>query len=65
MSTIVEVWASQLGAGGSALWVFMHGTDIADRGLIVLFFGLFCYFSVFFLLFPPPRKISADPLAWK
>jgi len=22
-------------------WIFIHGTDIVDRGLIVLFFGLF------------------------
>jgi len=29
---------------------------ILDRGLIVLFFGLFCYFSVFFPLHPSPRK---------
>jgi len=28
------------------------GTNIVDRGLKVLFFGLFCYFSVFFPLDP-------------
>jgi len=27
-------------------WIFMHGTDIIDKGLIVLFFGHF--------LLPPP-----------
>jgi len=42
-------------------WIFIHGTDIVDRGLIVLFFSLFsvgspgrglkCYFSVFFCYF--------------
>jgi len=35
--------------------IFIHGTDIVDRGLIVLFFGLFCQFSVFFPLGPPER----------
>jgi len=34
-------------------WVFKHGTDFVDRGKIVVFFDLFCYFSVFFPL-PPP-----------
>jgi len=29
---------------------FIHGTDIVDRGLIVLFFGLFLlFFSLFFV----------------
>jgi len=28
------------------LWIFIHGTNIVDRGLKVLFFGVFCYFSV-------------------
>jgi len=35
----------------------MHGTDIVDKGLIVLFFDLFCYFLVFFSVYhPPPSK---------
>jgi len=29
------------GRGRGPSWVFIRGTDIADRGLIVLFFGLF------------------------
>jgi len=33
---------------------FKYGTNIVDRGLKVLFFGLFCYFSVFPLA-PPGR----------
>jgi len=33
-------------------WIFIHGTDIVDRGLIVLFLVFFCYFSVFFPLLP-------------
>jgi len=40
----------------------MHGTDIVDRGLIVLFFGLFCYFRSFFR-WPHPGNFSADALA--
>jgi len=31
-------------------WHRGAGTNIVDRGLKVLFFGLFCYFSVFFPL---------------
>jgi len=54
--------------GGSwSLWIFIHGTDIVDRGLIVLFFGIFFrwptswkrlnssifqFFGLFFGLFP-------------
>jgi len=33
-------------------WIFIHKTDIVDRGLKVLFLGLFCYFSIFFPLAP-------------
>jgi len=40
-----------VGSGGDK-----HGTNIVDRGLKVLFFSLFCYFSVFFPLPPPPLK---------
>jgi len=25
-------------------WIFIHGTDIVDRGLIVLFCGLFFHY---------------------
>jgi len=46
-----------VGSGGKGavapLWIFMHGTDIVDKGLIVLFFDLFP-FSVFFSVTPPP-----------
>jgi len=51
----------QRGQGGVAPWIFKHGTNIVDRVLKVLFFGLFCYFSVFFSL-PPSGKFSADAL---
>jgi len=39
-------------------WIFIYGTDIVDRGLVVLFFCLFffCYFSVFFPLPPLPLE---------
>jgi len=55
-------------------WIFIHGTDVGDRGLIVLFFGHFllffslCYFSVFaifrsfFLLPPLPEIFLRTPL---
>jgi len=33
--------------------IFIHGTDMADRGLIVLFFGLFLLFFGLFSLAPP------------
>jgi len=35
------------GQGGHGPWIFKHGTNIVNRGLKVLFFGLFCYFSDF------------------
>jgi len=43
-----------IGGQGSWPWIFIHGKDIVDRGLMVLFFGLFC---VGF-----PRNFSADAL---
>jgi len=64
---------------GIGIGIFIHGTDVVDRGLIVLFsvffplpptpperglivlfFGIFCYFWSFFSLPPTP---SADALA--
>jgi len=35
---------------GGPSWIFIHGTDKVDRGFIALFFGLDCYFSVFFIV---------------
>jgi len=52
----------QLGGRGRAPWIFIHGTNIAGRGLKVLFFGLFCYFSVFFSVALPSGNFSADAL---
>jgi len=49
-----------VGSGGQGTmaqpWIFIHGTNLVDKGLKVLFFGVF-YFSVFFSvasIFPPP-----------
>jgi len=48
------------GAGGPwPPWIFMHGTNIVDRGLKVLFFGLFCHFSVFFCWSPLWKKLNS------
>jgi len=45
------------GEGGrSSPWIFIHGKNIVDRSLKVLFFCLFCYFSVFFFIAPLPWK---------
>jgi len=48
--------------------IFIHGTDIVDRGLIVLFFGLLLLFFGLFLLFfvflslaPLSRKFFCRP----
>jgi len=45
-------------------WIFIHGTDIVDRGLIVLFFGLFLLFFGFFFVALPPGNFSADALVY-
>jgi len=39
-------WALAAGPFPSP-WIFMYGTDIVDRGLIVLFFDLLLFFSLF------------------
>jgi len=50
--------------GSGPPWIFKHGTNIVDRGLKVLLFSLFCYFSAFFTIFsvffsvaPPKTQI--------
>jgi len=50
MHISVIAWTSA-GRGRASL-DFIHGTDIEDRGLVVLFFVLFLLFSVFFTLAP-------------
>jgi len=47
-----------VGRGGVPPWIFIRGTDIVDRGLIVLFLGIFYHFSVFFPL-PPWKKLNS------
>jgi len=39
-------------------WIFIYGADLVDRGLIVLFFGLFCYFRSFFVG-PPWKRLNS------
>jgi len=43
-------------------WIFILGTNTVDRGLKVIFFAVFYYFSVFFRCPLPPGKFSADAL---
>jgi len=46
----------QRGAEGRPpFWIFMHGTNIVDRGLKVLFSVFFAIFRYFFR-YPPPWK---------
>jgi len=42
------------GQGAVAPWIFKLDTDIVDKDLKVLFFGIFCYFLIFFFVSPPP-----------
>jgi len=47
-----------VGSGGQCpTWIFIHGANMVDRDLKVLFFGLFCCFYGLFFVAPPPRKI--------
>jgi len=63
-------WSSKLerrqpGGGGRAVapWIFIHGTDIADGGLMVLFFVFFAI--VRFFLLPPSEKNFASVLVFE
>jgi len=53
------------GHEGMPSWIFIHGTNIVDSCLIVLFLGLFCYFLVFFSLALFLEFFSADALTGK
>jgi len=46
------------GLGAKPLWIFIHGTDIVYKGL-VLFFGLF--FAIFrsFFCWPPWKRLNS------
>jgi len=63
---IKTFWAHgrrQRGAGRAvAPWIFIHGTDIIDRGLIMLFFRLFyrCHPMEIFLPTPLFRLYVSD-----
>jgi len=46
-----------MGVDSRGAWIFIHGTDIVERGLIVLFFGLLSFFVI-----PSPGNFSADAL---
>jgi len=50
-----QAWASTArGRGGPwPPWIFIHGTNIVDRGLIVPFFGIFMQFCNLFSRCPP------------
>jgi len=67
-----------VGSGGCVSWppwIFIHGTDIVDRGLIVLFFSLFSVgppgrglIVLFFGLFsvaPSPGNFFTDALVYR
>jgi len=42
--------------GGVPPWIFIHGTNIVDRGLILLFFDVFAVFRLFFSIALPPEE---------
>jgi len=47
-------------------WIFIHGTDIVDTSLTVVFFGLFLlFFDLFFPLSPWKLKCSAGARVFK
>jgi len=48
--------------GRAPPWIFKHGTNIVDKDLKVLFFGLFLLTFGLFSVAPPPGKFSADVL---
>jgi len=60
----IKSWATAGGQGWTVAppWIFIHGTDIVDTGLKVLFFGLFCYFSVFLFSLTPLEIFLPMPL---
>jgi len=48
--------------GGRGLsWIFIYGTNTVDKGLKVLFFGVLCYFLVFFFVAPhiPWKRLNS------
>jgi len=53
----VQAWASAERAWPP--WIFTHDTNIADKGLIVLFFGLFLPFFGLFSVAPPRKRLNS------
>jgi len=49
--------------GPCPTWIFIHGTNIVDRGLKVLYFGLFLLFFDLFSVGPPLENFLPTPLA--
>jgi len=53
-------WASAAGSRVAVPpWNFIHGTNIEDRGLKVLFSAFFAIFRYFFSVAPPPSLEGA------
>jgi len=47
-----------VGCGGVPLpWIFIHGSNIVDRDIKVLFFGVILLFFGLFLVPPPGRDL--------
>jgi len=51
------------GRGPWPLWIFTHGTNIVDKGLKVLFFGLCLLIFGLFFRWPPWKIFYRRP--WK
>jgi len=61
-SNILVVIVMGVGSrGGRAPSIFKHDTNIVDKGLKVLFFGLLCYFF-FFPVLPLRKRLNSDIL---
>jgi len=49
----------QRGQGAWPSWIFIHGTDTVDRGLIVLNFVFFLLFFGIFSVGPPRKRLNS------
>jgi len=46
--------------GRAPPWIFKHGTNIVDRGVKVLIFGLFLlFFGIFSVALPPRKRLNS------
>jgi len=60
---VLTIRANAKGVGnrGALLhWIFIHGTDIVDGSLLVLFFGLFFPLLPLLEIFMPTLLVSAS-----